>query len=1030
MQTPSPHPSGLIAWMAGNHVAANLLMMLLVIGGLVSAQVITKEVFPSYDLDIVDISMSYPGASPEEVEQGIILAMEEEIRSLDNIERVTSTAKEGSASIRVELLSGANPDKLLQEIKNGIDRITSFPDDVERPTVSLVSRRREVLRLALYGDLEEYSLFNLAETIREELIQLPQINQVELGGTRAPELSIEVPQHILRAHNLTLEEIADTVRKAAVDVPAGGIKTEGGEILLRTSERRETALEFSNLSIISQKDGTELPLSSIATIRDGFAETDREAWYNGKRAVFLYVYRTGDQTPIEISDAVQQYISELSPTLPAGVQLTSYRDRSDLYKDRLDLLLRNGVVGLILVMITLGLFLEPRLAFWVSMGIPISIIGALLVLYFIGGSINMISMFAFIITLGIVVDDAVVVGENIYHKREEGLAPYRAAVTGVMDMSAPVLIAVSTNIIAFLPLLFVSGSTGRFFAVLPEVVISVFLLSLVECLYILPAHLNYPRKEKSNRLLLLLGKIPLFCDRLLDRLINGPFTALLRLSLSSRYVIAALALAILTIGYSYWDSGRINFSFRPRIQTDSIDAEIELPYGVSLDEVKRVVRQVEQGGMRAVEKSGGKSIMIGMRTDIGKGGGNAAEVSITLVPQNERKITTRDFSTAWREEVGDIPGLEKLFFDFLVGPGGAAAINIELSHPDPKTLEQAAADLAEAVSRYEGVTDINDGFAQGKPQYDFKMLPEGRAAGLTARDLGRQVRYAFYGAEVLRQQRGRNEVKVLVRLPEEERSSILHLENLLLRTPDGGEMPLDRAARMIQGRAYTQIERVDGRRVLDVTANVVAGKANENKILAALQKDFLPELLARYSGLTYSFAGQQREKGKALKELIAGLGFSMAAIFCLLAVLFRSYIQSLMVMLSIPFGLLSALLGHVIMGYNLSIISLFGMIALCGVVINDSLVFMVTANRYRDLGMTPFEAALNGAARRFRPIMLTSLTTFFGLAPMIFEQSVQARFLIPMAISLGYGILFTTLVILVLMPALYMIYYDVVGREK
>ncbi|MCI5138990.1 MAG: efflux RND transporter permease subunit, partial [Candidatus Electrothrix sp. AR1] len=464
--------------------------------------------------------------------------------------------------------------------------------------------------------------------------------------------------------------------------------------------------------------------------------------------------------------------------------------------------------------VTLGLFLEPRLAFWVSMGIPISIIGSILILYFVGGSINMISMFAFIITLGIVVDDAVVVGENIYHKREEGLVPYRAAFTGVIDMSAPVLIAVATNIIAFIPLLFVSGSSGRFFSVLPEVVISVFLLSLVECLYILPAHLNYPRQEKSNRLMLLLGKIPIFCDRLLDRFINGPFTWLLRLSLSGRYVVAALALAVLVVGYAYWDSGHINFSFRPRIQTDSIDAEIELPYGVSMEEVKQVVRQVEQGGIRALEKSGGQSIMVGMRTDIGKRGSNAAEVSITLVPQNERTITTRDFSTVWRKEVGEIAGLEKLFFDFLVGPGGAAAINIELSHPDPTTLELAAADLAEAVSRYEEVTDINDGFAQGKPQYDFKMLPEGRAAGLTARDLGRQVRHAFYGTEVLRQQRGRNEVKVVVRLPEDERNSLLHLEKLLLRTPDGGEMPLNRAARVIRGRAYTQIERVDGRRVL------------------------------------------------------------------------------------------------------------------------------------------------------------------------------------------------------------------------
>jgi multidrug efflux pump subunit AcrB len=1013
--------------MAGNHVAANLLMLLLVIGGLIAANRITKEVFPSYDLDIINISMSYPGASPEEVEQGIILAMEEELRSLEGVERVTATAGEGRASLRAELLSTANPDKMLQEVKNRIDRITSFPDEVERPTVNLISRRREVLRLALYGALDEQSLFRLAETIREDLIRLPEITQVDLGGIRAPEITIEVPQQALRAHNLTLEEIAAKVRRAAVDIPAGGLETQGGEILLRTSERRETAQGFAQLPLISQQDGTEVPLNRIATITEGFAETKREAWYNGKRAVLLYVFRTGEQTPLSISQAVHQYMDGLTASLPATVQLTAYRDRSKLYEDRLDLLMRNGIMGLTLVLITLALFLEPRLAFWVSMGIPISIIGSLIILYAIGGSINMISLFAFIITLGIVVDDAVVVGENIYHKREKGLSPYHAAVAGVKDMSAPVIIAVATNIIAFLPLLFVSGSTGRFFAVLPAVIVSVFLLSLVEGLLILPAHLNYPRAEKKNRFLHLLGKVPIFFDRLLDRFIQGTFTTILRLSLAGRYVVAALALAVLTIGYAYWDSGQINFSFRPRIETDSVDAEIELPYGVSMEDVKRVVRQVEQGGMRAVENSGGQAILVGMRTDIGKGESNAAEVSITLVPQNERAITTRAFSTAWRKEVGEIAGLEKLFFDFLVGPGGAAAITLELSHPDPKILEMAAAELAQALAAYQGVKDINDGFAQGKPQYDFKISPEGRAAGLTATSLGRQLRHVFYGAEVVRQQQGRNEVKVMVRLPEHERNSLLYLENLLLRTADGGEILLSRAATMTQGRAYTRIERVDGRRVLDVTANVVAGKANPGKILADLQKGFLPELVARYSGLSYSLEGRQRQKRQAVDELLKGLGLSMAAIFCLLAVLFRSYSKSLIVMISIPFGLLSALLGHVIMGYGLSIISIFGMIALCGVVINDSLVFMVTANRYRELGMTPFEAALNGAARRFRPIMLTSLTTFFGLAPMIFEQSVQARFLIPMAISLGYGILFTTFVILLLMPALYMIYYDVVG---
>ncbi len=1033
MRINPPQEQGLLAWMAGNSVAANLLMLIFVVGGLISATMITQEVFPSYDLDIVTVSVGYPGASPEEVEEGIILAMEEEIRALENVERVTAVAREGRASISVELLSGADPNKSLQDIKNSVDRITSLPDDVERPLVSLKTRRREVLRLALYGDLDERTLFDLGETIREELIDLPEVTQVDLNGVRDPELAIEVSQDVLRAHNLTLEDVADTVKKRAVDVPAGGIKTPGGEILLRTIERRELASEFSNLALVSLEDGTELTLGTVADIKKGFEESDREAYYNGKRAALLYVYRTGDQTPVEISRAVHAYMEELAPTLPSTVSLTAYRDRSELYQDRMELLLSNGALGLCLVLLILGLFLEPRLAFWVSMGIPISIIGSFLILFSAGGSINMVSMFAFIITLGIVVDDAVVVGENIFYKRQLGLKPLQAAVEGVREMSAPVLIAVATNIIAFLPLLFVSGSTGRFFAILPAVVISVFLISLVECLYVLPAHLSYRKRERKGRVFQFLERIPHFCGYWLDRFVNGPFARMLRLVLSSRYLVAAVSLAVLLMAYSYWDSGWINFSFRPNIQTDSIDAEIELPYGVSMDEVKEIARRVEEGGMRAVEGNGGRDILVGMRTDIGRNGSNTAEVSITLVPQNQRRITTREFSVQWRKEVGEIAGLEKLFFDYLVGPGGSAAINVELTHPDPQTLELAAADLALAISQYNGVTDINDGFARGKPQYDFKMLPEGQSLGLTAKDLGSQIRHAFYGAEALRQQQGRHEVKVVVRLPEAERRSLFHLEQMLIRTPDGGEIPLDRAARMIQSRAYTEINRVDGKRVLNVTANVVAGKANENKILASLKSDFLPQLLADYSGLSYSFQGRQREKREAVHDLLFGICFSLPAIFCLLAILFRSYGQALLVMISIPFGLVSALLGHIIMGYNLSIISIFGMIALCGVVINGGLVFMVTANRYRDEGAVVAEAAFRASVRRFRPIMLTSLTTFFGLAPMIFEQSVQARFLVPMAISLGYGILFTTVIILFLMPALYVIYYDVrtlAGGEK
>lgn len=1011
--------------MVKNHVAANILMLAFLIGGLIVMSGIKQEVFPEYELDIVDITVSYPGASPEEVEEGIILAIEEEVRGLDDIERITATATEGSASISVELLSGANPDKMVQDIKNGVDRITSFPVDAERPVISLKKRRREVMRLALYGNVEERTLYYFAQGIREELLDLSTVTQVELRGVREPEISIEVPQSLLRSHGLTLGRISEVVNQSAVDIPAGGIKAEGGEVLLRTSERRDFASEFAGIPLVNKPDGTQVRLGDIARITDGFADSEREAYFNGQRAVLFYVYRTGEQTPIEISADVRAYLDSLSPSLPEGIGFDVYNDRSELYQDRLNLLLRNGVFGLALVLLTLGLFMEARLAFWVAMGIPISICGSFIILQYIGASINMISLFAFIITVGIIVDDAVVVGENIYYKREHGMPPVQASIEGVREMSIVVIFAVMTNIIAFLPLMFVPGSTGKFFSILPAVVIAVFVISLMECLLVLPAHLTYKRGERFSGMMKILNTVPHFCERGMAWFIRRCYTPLLRTAVLNRYITALVFLSVLLIVYAYWDSGRIEFSFRPSIQTDRIDAEVTLPYGAPIEDVRRVTRLIEEGGLRAIDKSGGREILEGIMTDIGRRGANTAEITFNLVPQQDRPITTREFSELWRQEVGEIAGLESLFFDYLVGPGGSAAVNVELTHPDPETLEQAAGEVAAAIAEYEGVTDIDDGFARGKLQFDFNMRSEGTSLGLNSRELGNQVRYAFYGAESLRQQRGRDEVRVRVRLPDSERKSLYNMEELMILTPDGGEIPLSRAADLKTGRAYTEINRVDGKRVLNVTANVLPGLANEHKIMASLKTDYLPQILAKYPGLKYSFEGRQRETRKALNNLLYGILFALLAIFTLLAILFRSYTQAIVVMVSILFGLASALVGHVIMGFGLSIISIFGMIALCGIVVNGGLVLTVTANRRRDSGEDPVDAAINSGTRRFRPILLTALTTFFGLAPMIFETSVQARFLIPMAISLGFGILFSTFIILILTPSLYVIHQDI-----
>jgi len=1024
--TDAPSQKGLLAWMARNHVAANLLMLSLLGGGLMVAWDIKQEVFPEYVLDFVDVSVSYPGSSPEEVEEGIVLAVEEEIRALDGIKQVTATAREGYASIDIELAEEANPNKMLQEIKAAVDRIRSFPEDAERPVISLWRRRREVMQLVLYGQASERDLYYAAQRIREEIIALPSVTEVDLRGVRRPEIIVEIPEAELRKYALTLGDVAGAIRQTALDMPAGGVKARSGEVLLRTAERRDFASEFRNIAAISRRDGTEVRLDEIASsVRDGFADSYHEAYFNGERAVMLVVYRTGTETPIEISRAVREYVETASAALPAGVKLEAYNDRSDIYRDRRDLLLGNGGMGLLLVLLLLGLFLDARMAFWVAMGIPISILGSFVLLPAAGGSINIVSMFAFIITLGIVVDDAMVIGENIYHNRQEGKGFLAASIAGVREMAAPVTIAVVTNVVAFLPLLFVPGSTGRFFSILPAVVIAVFLISLLECLFILPAHLAWGPTAPDHGLLGQFERLQRRIAAGLEWFIHHAFAPVLKQALHHRYVTVAAAVATLTVMWAYWDTGRINFSFRPRIQADRLDAEIVLPYGAPIDDVRGVAKRVELAALRAVEKTDGKDMLEAVMTDIGRRGSNTAEVNVFLVPQDQRKTTAQRFSGVWRKEVGNIPGLESLFFDFLVGPGGSSAINVELTHPDPKTLESAASELARQLRNYTGVTDVDDGYAQGKRQFDFTLTALGRSLGLTSRDVGRQVRHRFYGAEALRQQRGRNEVKVMVRLPESQRRSLYNLEELLIRTPGGGEVPLFEAVDSASGRAYTEIRRVDGKRVLNVTASVIPGLANENKVLADLNATYLPGLLGRYPGLRSSFEGRERSSREALGALGYGMCFAMGGIFILLAVLFRSYVQPVLVMISIPLGITGSLLGHIIMGYDLSIISVFGIIALCGVVVNGGLVLVVTANRYVEPGGDVREAALRAGTRRFRPIVLAALTTFFGLAPIILETSISARFLIPMAISLGFGILFATPVILILTPALYVIRADI-----
>ncbi|MBW2638616.1 MAG: efflux RND transporter permease subunit [Deltaproteobacteria bacterium] len=1013
---------GAIAWMAGHSVTANLVMLILLVGGLYLGIRIKKEVFPYFELDRVQITVPYPGASPQEVERSIILAIEEAVQGLEGVNEVRSSAREGVGTVSVEMIEGENLQRLAQEIQSEVDRITSFPEEAEERQVVIVSRKRYVVSLALYGDQSEGVLREYAEYLRDRLLQDPDITQVELTGVRNYEISIEIPQNILRTYNLTLEEVAQRIGRTSVELPGGAVKTPGGDVLVRVKERKDFGHEFGKIPIITANDGTQVLLEDIADIKDGFEETDNAATFNGKATVMIEVFRVGDQTPVSVSNAVKQVVAEVNQELPPGMAVVLRNDRSDIYRQRMGLLIKNGFMGLGLVFVLLALFLETRLAFWVALGIPISFLGSLLLLPTMDVSINMVSMFAFIVTLGIVVDDAIVVGENVYHHYQRGVPWLEAAVSGTKEIAMPVTFSVLTNMVAFLPMFFVSGIMGKVFKQIPVVVISVFAISLIECFFILPAHVGHQKPPKKGFFAWIYVRQQRFSNGFV-RLVVHRYGPLLELALRWRYVTVSLGIAVLLITVGYVKSGRLGFELFPKIESDYAMVTATLPFGTAFEKTEKVQQILVRAAKEVVAENGGNALMEGIFANIND---NKAVVRIYLTPPDKRPMSTAQITERWRERVGGIPGLESILFESDAGgPGRGAAITVELSHKNIDLLEKAASEVAEALGFYPNVTDIDDGFAPGKQQVDFHIKPEARSLGLRSREVARQIRHAYYGAEALRQQRGRNEIKVMVRLPKNERVSEYNLEEMILRTPTGSEIPLRYAATIKRGRAYTDINRRNGRRIVSVEADV-RPRSKAGQVLESLKFETLPALQKKYSGLTFSFEGRQADQRESIQSLMRGLLAALLVIFAMLAVPLNSYIQPVIIMLAIPFGIVGAVIGHLIMGYSLSVLSMFGVVALCGVVVNDSLVLIDFANRKERTGMSCREAVHQAGIQRFRPIILTTLTTFGGLSPMIFETSRQARFLIPMALSLGYGILFATVITLILVPSFYLIVEDLI----
>jgi multidrug efflux pump subunit AcrB len=1040
---------GVLGWFASNHVAANLLMLLIIVAGFLSIFSARMEVFPELSLDMITITVPYLGASPEDVEEGVCLRVEEAIAAVDGVKRMTSSAGEGAGMTIVEVDEYADTKEVLDDIKAEIDTIITFPEETEKPVIAELKIRHQVITVVVYGDVSERTLRILAEQVRNDLTAKPNISQVAIAGVRPYEISIEVSEENLRRYNLSIEKVSRAVRESSLDIPAGSVKTSGGEILVRTKGQKYYGPEFEKIIVFTRNDGTKIRLSDIATVKDDFEDVDLSAKFDGKIAALIQVTRIGAEDALDIAKTVKQYVREKKQSLPKGVSLALWEDDTEFLKARMNLLTRNAYIGLVLVFLCLTFFLNFRLAFWTTMGIPISFLGAFYIIPHFGVSINMISLFAFIMSLGLVVDDAIVVGENIFAYRQAGMERTEAAIKGVKEMCMPVTLAVLTTMFAFIPLAYTLGIMGKILRVLPIVVISVLSISLLEALLILPAHLSASGFSKKNILVRLTDKINIWTDKVLKRFINGPFANFVLKAVKWRYLTLAVGIAIFVVTVSFIAGGYIKFVFFDAVEADNMLALLTMPLGTPVEQTTEIINGIEKAAFRVLEEFDSRrpgkpsllkhiSTTIGAQPTLARGGpvsldagaggqSHLAEINAELLGAEERDVSSVEIRNRWRELVGEIPGVSSLTFMAEWADTGNA-IEIELAHQDYDVLLAASEKLKGILRDYTGVSDIADDFEPGKAELKLSLKDTGRTLGLTLSDLARQVRQGFYGDEVQRIQRGRDDIRVMVRYPEDERRSLADVDNMRIRLPDGTEIPFRAVAEVQYGRGYSNIRRVDRRRVVSVSADVDEAVANARVINQELQDEVLPNLMNEFQGLQWRYAGEERERNESLGSLIPNFGIAMMAIYALLAVQFRSYSQPAIVMSAIPFGIVGATIGHLLMGFNLSILSMFGIVALSGVVVNDSLIMIDLINRERGRGIELAQVLRDCATRRFRPIMLTTLTTFCGLLPMIAEKNLQAKFLVPMAISLAFGVMFATCITLILVPSLYMILEDVRNR--
>ncbi len=1043
--------TGPIAWFARNPVAANLLMAIMIAGGLLATPLLRQEMFPDIDLDVVTIAVPYPGASPVEVESGVCVPVEEALQGLAGVKRIRSNAAESIAMISVELMSGEDVARRLADIRARVDSIATFPEEAERPIVSQAEMPRQVLSVAVYGDAGERALKEAAQRVREDLSALPEISEVSIAAVRPYEIAIEVSERSLEQHGLTFDQVAAAVRRGSLDLPAGVVRAEAGEILLRAQGKAADGAAFAGLPVLTRLDGTRLTLGDVANVVDGFAESDQRASFDGKPAALVQVSRVGDQRVIDVAQAARAYVARVQPTLPAGVQMVIWQDMSSILSERLGSMKSNAWQGAAMVLVVLALFLRFRLAFWVAWGVPTALLATFAVLPFLGVSINWISLMGLVLVLGILVDDAIVVAENTHVEQRKTGSKLEGAIRGAQGLSMPVIFGVLTTVVAFIPMLAVPGSMGKLVRGLPIIVIVSLMFSLIESLLVLPAHLAHggavdaaPRGEASRRWRALQDRVSGGFDRWVER----SFRPFITRALEWRYFAIACGVSSLLVTGALVAGGWLRFTFQEPVDGDVIIADLTMEPGTPPQVTAAAIRAIEAAARKVQREADATrdlahgSIFSHTLSTVGEqpfrnfqsqlpsggssagSGGHLGELQVEMIPADYRDFSTSEMQRRWRAALPPISGIAELAFQNTMVNSGKP-IELELRGNDLTQLRDAAAFLKGEIAGYPGVFDVADSFRAGKQELGFKARPSAESLGISLADVARQVRQAFWGEEVQRVQRGRDEVKVVVRYPAAQRRSLGDLEALRIRSAEGVAVPFASVAEASLGTGFSAIQRVDRARVVSVSADVDVALGNANVILADLRQTALPQLAERFPGVSFAFAGQQAEQRDFLDAMIRGQLFALLAIFALIAVPLRSYTQPIIIMSIIPFAVVGAAIGHLLLGYDLSMYSVIGLVALSGIVVNSSLVLVDQVNNLCASGMRLADAAREAAISRIRPIFLTEITTFVGLIPMMFDTAMAARMTIPLAITLAFGVLFAAVITLVLLPCMYLALEDV-----